>query len=441
MVARRRGRILDADRGLGEVVAHVAASGRDVGRLRKAVFNHFLNRDAGREAGHHVAVVGEEEVLSLPEGEPEDQLDSLMARAGRVIRPPLRLPYVSRGLQVDEPPQMEELVPAGQSPGVDRNAKIGQRFQRSDLARRFRVNFFSCHRFLFTGLFLNSRLKIEKFLVNSNFSIFALPVAQKVLNMLFIGDIFGKPGLDLVESLLKSYVQKYSIDFCIANGENLVEGKGINEEGAAKVFSLGVHVITGGNHLWDNWGARKVLAANRNVLRPLNYPPENPGNGFIVYDLGEKGKVGVLNLQGRVFMQPLDCPFRKADWAVGKMQEQTKVIVLDMHAEATAEKVALGWHLDGRITALLGTHTHIQTADARILPRGTAYLTDVGMTGPYDSVIGLKKEIAIKRCLHQTPYKYELASHDVQVNGVSVQADSETGKALKIESFVYPAFS
>jgi metallophosphoesterase (TIGR00282 family) len=266
-------------------------------------------------------------------------------------------------------------------------------------------------------------------------------VAQKVLNILFIGDIVGKPGLDLVESLLKSYVQKYSIDFCIANGENLVDGKGINEEGAAKVFSLGVHVITGGNHLWDNWGARKVLAANRNVLRPLNYPPENPGNGFIVYDLGEKGKVGVLNLQGRVFMQPLDCPFRKADWAVGKMQEQTKVIVLDMHAEATAEKVALGWHLDGRITALLGTHTHIQTADARILPRGTAYLTDVGMTGPYDSVIGLKKEIAIKRFLHQTPYKYELASHDVRLSGVYVQADSETGKALKIESFVYPAFS
>ncbi|HMD13178.1 MAG TPA: TIGR00282 family metallophosphoesterase [Bacteroidota bacterium] len=265
-------------------------------------------------------------------------------------------------------------------------------------------------------------------------------MAQKVLNILFIGDIVGKPGLDLVETLLKSYLQKYEVDCCIVNGENLIEGKGINEEGANKLFSLGVHVITGGNHLWDNWGARKLLGGNRNVLRPLNYPSENPGNGFVVYDLGEKGKVGVLNLQGRVFMQPIDCPFKKADWAVEKMHEQTKVIFLDMHAEATAEKVALGWYLDGRITAMVGTHTHIQTADAHILPHGTAYITDVGMTGPYDSVIGLKKEIAIRRFLHQTPYKYEMASFDVRLSGVYVQADVETGKALKFESFMYPKF-
>ena len=161
---------------------------------------------------------------------------------------------------------------------------------------------------------------------------------------------------------------------------------------------------------------------------------------LIVYDLGEKGKVGVLNLQGRVYMQALDCPFKRGEWAVAKMQELTKVIIVDMHAEATAEKMALGWHLDGRITALLGTHTHIQTADARILPRGSAYITDVGMTGPYDSVIGLKKDIAIRRFIHQTPYKYELASHDVRLSGVYIQADAETGKALKCESFVYPAF-
>ena len=265
-------------------------------------------------------------------------------------------------------------------------------------------------------------------------------MSQKILNILFIGDIVGKPGLDLTETLIKGYVQKYAIDFSVANGENLVEGKGINEEMAQKVFALGVNVITGGNHLWDNWGARKLLASNRNVLRPLNYPPENPGNGFIVYDLGEKGKIGVLNLQGRVYMQALDCPFKRGEWAVAKMQEQTKVIIVDMHAEATAEKMALGWHLDGRITALLGTHTHIQTADARILPRGSAYITDVGMTGPYDSVIGLKKEIAIRRFINQTPYKYELASHDVRLSGVHIQADAETGKALKCESFVYPAF-
>jgi metallophosphoesterase (TIGR00282 family) len=263
---------------------------------------------------------------------------------------------------------------------------------------------------------------------------------QRTINILFIGDIVGKPGLELAETILKSYIQKYSIDFCIANGENLVDGKGINDEMAARVFAMGVHVITGGNHLWDNWGARKILSSNRNVLRPLNYPSENPGNGFVVYDLGEKGKVGVLNLQGRVYMQPIDCPFKKADWAVAKMQEQTKVIFLDMHAEATAEKIALGWHLDGRITAMVGTHTHVQTADARILPRGTGYITDVGMTGPYDSVIGLKKEIAIRRFMHQTPYKYEIASFDARLSGVYVQADAETGKALKFESFMYPAF-
>lgn len=265
-------------------------------------------------------------------------------------------------------------------------------------------------------------------------------MAQKTLNILFIGDIVGNPGLESLQMLLKTFLQKYHVDFCIANGENLVNGKGIDEEGANKVFALGVHVITGGNHLWDNWNARKLLTGNRNVLRPLNYPAENAGNGYVVYDLGEKGKVGVLNLQGRVYMQSIDCPFKKADWAVAKMQEQTKVIFLDMHAEATAEKVALGWYLDGRITCMVGTHTHIQTADARILPRGTAYITDVGMTGPYDSVIGLKTDIAIRRFLHQTPYKYEMASNDVRISGVYLQADAETGKAIKFESFIYPAF-
>jgi 2',3'-cyclic-nucleotide 2'-phosphodiesterase len=265
-------------------------------------------------------------------------------------------------------------------------------------------------------------------------------MSGKNLNILFIGDIIGKPGLEITETLLKNYFQKYQIDFCIANGENLVEGKGIDEKGAEQLFGLGVHVITSGNHLWDNWHSRKLLAASRNVLRPLNYPAENPGNGFVIYDLGEKGKVGVLNLQGRVYMQPIDCPFKKADWAVEKIREQTKVIFVDFHAEATAEKVAMGWYLDGRVTALAGTHTHIQTADSRILPAGTAYVTDVGMTGPYDSIIGLKKEIGLKRFIYQTPFKYELASFDVRICGVYVQADAESGKAIKFERFTFPEF-
>lgn len=263
---------------------------------------------------------------------------------------------------------------------------------------------------------------------------------NSVLNILFIGDVVGKPGIDLVETLIKSYFQKYDVDFCIANGENLSEGKGINEELAKRVFGLGVHVITGGNHTWDDWKARKTLSANRNVLRPLNYPRENAGNGYVIYDLGEKGKVGVVNLQGRVYMQPIDDPFRLADFAIAKIQEQTKVVFIDMHAEATAEKMALAWYVDGRASALVGTHTHIPTNDARILPRGTAYITDVGMTGPYDSVIGMKKEIAIRRFLHSTPYKYEMANLDVRLCGVYAQVDTSTGKALKFESIVYPSF-
>jgi len=263
---------------------------------------------------------------------------------------------------------------------------------------------------------------------------------QKSLNILFIGDIVGKPGIEITETLLKNYVQKYKIDFCIANGENLVDGKGIDEPSAKRIFDLGVHVITGGNHLWDNWHAKKLLSSNENVLRPLNYPQENAGNGYVIFDLGEKGKVGVLNLQGRIYMQPIDCPFKKADWAIEKIKERTNIIFIDMHAEATAEKMALAWYLDGRVTALVGTHTHIPTHDARILPKGTAYISDVGMTGPYDSVIGMKKDIAIKRLIHQTPYKYETASHDIRICGVYLLADVETGRALKFESFVYPEF-
>jgi metallophosphoesterase (TIGR00282 family) len=265
-------------------------------------------------------------------------------------------------------------------------------------------------------------------------------VTTQPLNILFIGDVVGAPGMEITETLLKDYLKKYNIDFCIVNGENAVDGKGINEEYAKRLFDIGVHVITGGNHTWDNWNTRKLLASNRNVLRPLNYPSENAGNGFVIYDLGEKGKVGVLNLQGRVFMAPIDCPFKKADWAIQKIHEQTKIVFIDMHAETTAEKMALGWYLDGRVSCIAGTHTHVQTADARILPQGTAFITDVGMTGPYDSVIGLKKDIAIKRFIHQTPYKYEGASFDVRISGCYVKVDPATGKALQFESFIYPKF-
>ncbi len=260
------------------------------------------------------------------------------------------------------------------------------------------------------------------------------------LNILFVGDIVGQPGLDLAVNLIPNYIKKYSVDLLIVNGENTTEGKGIAAEHAKKIFELGAHVITTGNHVWDRWDSRKVLGADRRILRPLNYPRENSGNGYIVVDLGEKGKAGVLNLQGRVYMQPIDDPFRTALWVIGKIHEESKVILVDFHADATAEKMAMGWHLDGKVTALIGTHTHTPTADGRILPRGTAFQTDVGMTGPYDSVLGMKKEQAIKRLVTGTPHKYEVASHDVRLCAVYVQADGETGRALKMESIVFPAF-
>jgi metallophosphoesterase (TIGR00282 family) len=260
------------------------------------------------------------------------------------------------------------------------------------------------------------------------------------LNILFVGDIVGKPGLELTTTLLRNYLEKFKVDLCIANGENLTEGKGLTEEDAKKLFGLGVHVITTGNHLWDRWHVRELLSKEKNILRPLNYPRENGGNGYVIYDLGTKGKVGVMNIQGRTYMQPIDCPFKAADWAVSKIRPETKVIFIDMHAEASAEKTAFAWHLDGRVSAIVGTHTHTPTADARILPKGTAFITDVGMTGPYDSVIGMRKDLAIKRFLHSTPYKYEIAEHDVRFCGVALEVDVETGKARKFESIVFPKF-
>ncbi len=260
------------------------------------------------------------------------------------------------------------------------------------------------------------------------------------MNILFVGDIVGTPGLDLAVAIVPGLVKKHAVDFLIVNGENVTEGKGISEEHAKKIFELGAHVITTGNHVWDRWDSRKVLGGDRRILRPFNYPRDNGGNGYIVVDLGDKGKAGVLNLQGRVYMQAIDDPFRAAEWAVAKIQEETNVVVVDFHADATAEKMAMGWFLDGRATAVLGTHTHTPTADGRILPRGTAFLTDVGMTGPYDSVLGMRKEAALKRLILGTPHKYEVASHDVRLCGVLLQADSTTGRSLTMESIIFPSF-
>lgn len=244
--------------------------------------------------------------------------------------------------------------------------------------------------------------------------------------------------MNAIRLFLKSFIDKHHADFVIVNGENICNGKGVTEKEASELFALGAHVITTGNHIWENWQSRPLLATNPMVLRPYNYPPGNAGKGMTIVDLPNLPTIGVLQLQGRTYMQSIDCPFRGADHAIAKLREKTPIIIVDFHADATAEKIAMGWHLDGRVSAVLGTHTHVQTADATILPRGTAYISDVGMTGPYDSVLGMSKEVALKRLLLQTAHKYEMAEQDAKLSGVVLTIDRETGKAETIESFQYP---
>lgn len=261
---------------------------------------------------------------------------------------------------------------------------------------------------------------------------------MRPLHILFIGDIVGHVGLNAVLAQLPSLRERYKADCVIVNGENIVGGKGLTEVEADQLFAAGVHCITTGNHIWENWKSRPLLSKNPYVLRPLNYPAENPGRGWCVVTLPGGRRVGVVQAQGRVFMQPIDDPFKAVDHALNQLRMETKVVILDFHADATAEAVAMGWHLDGRISAVLGTHTHIQTADATILPQGTAYVTDVGMSGPYDSVIGMNKDVALKRMQLQTAHKYEPAEGDVRVCGAYVLIDEESGEALAIETFCTP---
>lgn len=259
------------------------------------------------------------------------------------------------------------------------------------------------------------------------------------VKILFIGDIVGKPGMTMVQEWLPKMTQKYKPDIIIVNGENSSDGKGCTETEGKILFDLGVDVITGGNHTWDKSQAQDYLKKEKRVLRPLNYPRGAYGNGFYVIE-DKEPKVGVLNLQGRTFMPQIDCPFRGAEWAIKKMKEHTNIIIVDFHAEATAEKQALAFYLDGKVSMIMGTHTHIQTADERIFPNGTGYITDVGMTGPYDSVIGMKKEAAINRFLYQTPQKYQPAVNNVHLSGLYFEIDEESAKATSIQRIFFPEF-
>lgn len=259
------------------------------------------------------------------------------------------------------------------------------------------------------------------------------------INILFVGDIIGKPGMDIVQTWLPGIIQKYKADFVIANGENASDGKGCTAKEGKILFDLGVNVITGGNHTWDKHQSQDYLKTENRVLRPLNYPKGTYGSGYYVGE-SKKGKIAVLNLQGRTFMSPIDCPFRSSDWILPRLKQETNVIIIDFHAEATAEKIALANYLDGKVSAVIGTHTHVQTSDERIFANGTGYITDAGMTGPYDSVIGMKVLPAVNRFIYQTPQKYETAEGDVHLCGMFLKIDSETGKTVELERILFPEF-
>lgn len=253
------------------------------------------------------------------------------------------------------------------------------------------------------------------------------------VNILFIGDVIGKPGRQAVSRELHRLVDRYRLDLVIANGENAAGGFGITEETAKDLFKSGIQFLTSGNHIWDKKDALEFIAREERLIRPANYPPGTAGRGSAVVKTPGGAKVGVLNLEGRVFMNNLDCPFRTADREVARLREETSIIFVDFHAEATSEKASLGWYLDGRVSAVVGTHTHVQTADERILPGGTAYLTDAGMTGAFDSVIGVRKDEPIEKFLTQVPVKFEIAKNNLRLNGVVVTVDEDTGRAVGVE--------
>ena len=253
------------------------------------------------------------------------------------------------------------------------------------------------------------------------------------MNILFIGDIVGKPGRKAISGLLKKVVSDHGIDFTIANGENAAGGMGITPAIAIEMMDQGVDVLTSGNHIWAKKEIFPYLNEESRILRPANYPPHVPGRGAGVFETKNGEKIGVINLEGRVFMKHLDCPFRIGEKEIETLRKETPIIVVDFHAEATSEKVAMGWFLDGKVTAVLGTHTHVQTSDEKILDGGTAYITDVGMTGPLDSVIGIRKQVAVNRLLTQIPWKFDVATEEVEMQGVIVEVGPFAGKAKGIQ--------
>jgi 2',3'-cyclic-nucleotide 2'-phosphodiesterase len=253
------------------------------------------------------------------------------------------------------------------------------------------------------------------------------------MRILFLGDVIGKPGRQAVRDRLPVLRAELAVDLTIANGENAAGGRGLTPETAEELLHAGVDVITSGNHIWDQRQIIPYLSQNVPVIRPYNYPTGVPGRGYLTHDLGAKGQVMVINLAGRVFLQELDCPFRTVDRLLESTANRPAIVIVDMHAEATSEKVAMGWHLDGRVSAVLGTHTHVPTADPRILPGGTAYLTDVGMVGPYNSVLGVQVEPILQHFLTHMPARFDVAEGPVVFNAVLVEVSDASGRAVSIQ--------
>ena len=256
------------------------------------------------------------------------------------------------------------------------------------------------------------------------------------MKILVIGDVVGETGRNIIRDVLPSLKEDENIDFVIANGENSAGGSGITPKITQELFAYGVNVITTGDHIWDRKEVLQFIDREPKLLRPVNYPEGVPGQGSVVVTTLNKAKIGVINLVGRIFMKPLECPFRTAEKEIKKISQTTKVIVVDMHAEATSEKIALGYFLDGKVSAVIGTHTHVQTADEKILPLGTAYITDIGMSGSSISVLGREVEPVIKRFLTGMPARFGVARENPALSGVIIEINPETGKATKIQRIV-----
>jgi metallophosphoesterase (TIGR00282 family) len=253
------------------------------------------------------------------------------------------------------------------------------------------------------------------------------------IRLLFLGDIVGKPGRELIRKGVSSLIEHYNVDLVVANAENAAAGRGITREIGDQLLGWGIDVMTSGNHIWAQREAVDYIGAEARLLRPANFPAGVPGNGSYVARTEGGRPVGVINVMGRVFMQELDNPFARVLEEIDAMRGRTRIILVDFHAEATSEKIAMGWHLDGKVTAVIGTHTHVQTADEQILPGGTAYLTDAGMTGPHDGVIGVEKAAVLDKFQRGMPVRMETATGNPRLNGILIAADDATGKAISVQ--------